>query len=85
MLRLLGDGGYVTRDARFHCAADFTGVAERFRDDLAALPVPLNAARIVEVADRAAAVDMLAAALAEYETTQDPTRLIYPVWRDPDV
>ncbi|WP_136644390.1 valine--tRNA ligase [Tabrizicola sp. YIM 78059] len=85
MLRLLGDGGYVTRDARFHCAADFAGVAERFRDDLAALPVPLNAARVVEVADRAAAVDMLAAALAEYETTQDPTRLIYPVWRDPDV
>ncbi|MFN3576361.1 MAG: valine--tRNA ligase, partial [Tabrizicola sp.] len=85
MLRLLGDGGYVTRDARFHCAADFESVTSRFRDDLAGLPVPVNAARVVEVSDRAEAVDLLAAALADYQVTQDPTKLVYPVWRDPDV
>ncbi|MFP5478541.1 MAG: valine--tRNA ligase [Alphaproteobacteria bacterium] len=85
MLQFLGDGGYVQREARFHCAADFAAVADHFRDDLAALPVPLNHAQVVEVADRAEAVDRLAAALAEYEVNQDPTRLVYPVWRDPDV
>jgi len=85
MLRVLGDGGYVQREAIYHCAADVTSVGERFRDTLAALPHPLNHARIVEVADRAAAVDVLAAALAEYETGQDPTKLVYPIWRDEDV
>ena len=85
MLQFLGDGGLVQRESRFHCAADFATVTQRFRDDLAALPVPLNQARVVEVADRAAAVEMLAAALAEYEVEQDPTKLVYPVWRDPDV
>ncbi|MDM7930479.1 valine--tRNA ligase [Tabrizicola sp.] len=85
MLRLLGDGGLVTRDALFQCAADFTGVADGFRDNLAALPVPLNQARVIEVADRAAAVELLATSLAEYEVKQDPTQLVYPVWRDPDV
>ncbi len=70
MLRLLGDGGYVTRDARFHCAADLSTVSERFRDDLAALPAPLNHARVVQVADRAAALDLLATSLAEYEVHQ---------------
>ena len=85
LLRVLGDGGYVDRDARVHCAADLATVADRFRDDLAALPHPLNIARIVEVADRHAAVETLAACLADYAVTQDPTRLAYPVWRDPDV
>ncbi len=28
---------------------------------------------------------MLAHALAEYNVKQDPTVLVYPVWRDPDV
>ncbi len=85
MLQFLGDGGHVQRDARHHCAADFATVADRFLDDLAALPVPLNHARVIEAADRAQAVDLLAAALGEYEVTQDPTRLVYPIWRDPDV
>ncbi|WP_374647250.1 valine--tRNA ligase [Tabrizicola sp.] len=85
MLQFLGDGGHVQRDARHHCAADFATVADRFLDDLAALPVPLNHARVIEVADRAQAVDLLAAALGEYEVTQDPTKLVYPIWRDPDV
>ncbi len=30
---------------RHHCAADYATVQERFRDDLAALPHPLNARR----------------------------------------
>ncbi|MCB6176522.1 valine--tRNA ligase [Rhodobacter sp. Har01] len=85
MLRVLGDGGYATREATYQCAATFDGVADRFRDALAALPHPLNHARVVAVADRAAAVESLAASLATYEVDQDPTRLTYPVWRDPDV
>jgi valyl-tRNA synthetase len=85
ILRILGDGGHTDREARHHCASDLDAVAERFRDDLAALPHPLNAARIVEVADRHAAVSALAASLADYAISQDPTHLTYPVWRDPDV
>ncbi|MFN7224068.1 MAG: valine--tRNA ligase [Paracoccaceae bacterium] len=85
ILTILGDGGYIDREARFHCAAQFDTVADSFRDDLASLPHPLNTARIIEVADRAAAVEALAAALADYTVSQDPTQLVYPVWRDPDV
>ena len=85
ILRILGDGGHTDREAKFHCAADITAVTERFRDDLAALPHPLNTARVVEVEDRAAAVAALAASLADYAISQDPTHLAYPVWRDPDV
>ena len=85
MLNVLGDGGHAQRATLANCAADFAAVIERFRDSLAALPQPLNHARIVEVADRAAAVDALAASLAAYEVDQDPTHLTYPVWRDPDV
>ena len=85
ILTILGDGGYLDRDVAHHCAADLAAVTERFRDNLAALPHPLNTARIVEVADRHAAVETLAASLAEYAVNQDPTHLNYPIWRDPDV
>ncbi|MFN3992924.1 MAG: valine--tRNA ligase [Tabrizicola flagellatus] len=85
ILRVLGDGGYVQREAISHCAADVGSVTERFRDSLAALPHPLNHARVVEVADRAAAVEALAASLAAYEVEQDATKLVYPIWRDEDV
>ncbi|MFZ1469106.1 MAG: valine--tRNA ligase [Paracoccaceae bacterium] len=85
MLFVLGDGGHAQRPTISNCAADFATVSERFRDALAALPHPLDHARIVEVADRAAAVDALAASLGAYEVDQDPTHLTYPVWRDPDV
>ncbi|MDO9637947.1 MAG: valine--tRNA ligase [Pseudotabrizicola sp.] len=85
LLTILGDGGYIDRESRFHCAAALELAAERFRDDLAALPHPLNTARVVEVSDRQAAVDIFAAALADYTVNQDPTHLVYPVWRDPDV
>ncbi len=82
---LLADGAFNHAEPVWHCATDFDGVAERFMDDLAPLPMPLNHARIVEVADRHAAVEALARALADYNLTQDPTHLVYPVWRDPDV
>jgi valyl-tRNA synthetase len=85
ILRILGDGGTLDRESIFCCATDLTAVTEKFRDDLAALPHPLNAARIVEVADRHEAVATLAASLADYNLSQDPTHLAYPVWRDPDV
>ncbi len=49
------------------------------------LPVPINHATIVEVEDKHAAIHRLAESLAEYTATQDPTHLVYPVWRDPDV
>ena len=84
MLRLLVDG-LVGRGARHHAAMDFAGVLDAFRDDLAALPAPLNLARVVEVEDRAAAEHALAASLARYTVSQDPTDLVYPVWRDADV
>ncbi len=84
VLRLLA-AGLVDRGERHHCAAAFAGVADAFRDDLAALPPPLQAARVIEVADRAAAIDAFAAGLADYTLNQDPTHLVYPVWRDPDV
>ena len=85
ILTILGDGGYIEREARNHCAADLAAVVEQFRDDLAPLPHPLNAARITEVADRDAAVTQLAGSLADYNISQDPTHLVYPIWRDPDV
>ena len=85
ILRLLGETGFVGREDRHHCAATVDGVADAFRNDLTALPAPLHAARIVEVADRAAAIDAFAQGLADYTVTQDPTRLVYPVWRDADV
>jgi valyl-tRNA synthetase len=84
MLRVLGDG-HKAREAIFQCAGSFAEVVDGFRDRLAALPHPLNHALPVEVADRAEAAHLLAASLAAYEVDQDATRLVYPVWRDPDV
>ncbi|WP_374422383.1 valine--tRNA ligase [Paracoccus sp. (in: a-proteobacteria)] len=77
--------GLVHRDEIHHAAPDFAGVRERFRDSIAGLPQPLEIARVIEVADRAAAIDAFAQGLAEYNLSQDPTKLVYPVWRDPDV
>ncbi|TBN39926.1 valine--tRNA ligase [Paracoccus subflavus] len=77
--------GLVHRDELHRAAASFAEVAEQFRDSIAGLPQPLEIARIVEVADREAAVDIFAQGLAEYNLTEDPTKLVYPVWRDPDV
>ncbi len=69
----------------YHCAASVEAVGEKFKDDLAALPHPMNHARVIEVADRQAAMDALAQGLADYAVSQDPTHIVYPVWRDPDV
>ena len=81
---LLADG-LVHTGLKQHCAANFDEVRSQFRDDIAGLPVPLEASRVVEVADRHAAIEMLAKALADYNVSQDPTHLVYPIWRDPDV
>ncbi|MFK7940685.1 MAG: valine--tRNA ligase, partial [Roseovarius sp.] len=82
MLRLLNEGHLSDV---MHCAPNADDAADGLRDKLAKLPVPLNAMQTVEVATRDAALEMLAKSLAEYTTTQDPTHLVYPVWRDPDV
>ncbi|WP_372800817.1 valine--tRNA ligase [Paracoccus seriniphilus] len=84
LFALLADG-LVHAGQKQHCAASFDDVRAKFRDDIAGLPVPLEASRVVEVADRHAAIEALAKALADYNVSQDPTHLIYPVWRDPDV
>jgi len=85
LMRLLASGAFNHADPTHHCATDLDGVAAKFHADLAALPSPLHAARVVEVADRDTAIERLAAAIADYNLNQDPTRLVYPVWRDPDV
>lgn len=77
--------GLVHAGRRQHCAADFDAVRRKFRDDIAGLPQPLDISRVVEVRDRDAAIDMLSQSLADYNLSQDPTHLVYPVWRDPDV
>jgi len=83
--RLLQAGGMVHAGTVQHAATGFDGVIPAFQDELADIPTPLNHARVVEVADRHAAIETLAHSLAEYEVTGDPTQLVYPVWRDPDV
>ncbi|THD84407.1 valine--tRNA ligase [Aliigemmobacter aestuarii] len=85
IFELLADGAFSTIEPVHHCAHDLGAVIDRFRDDLAPLPEPLNHARIVEVDSREDAVQTLARSLADYNLTQDPTHLVYPVWRDADV
>ncbi|MGR3805826.1 valine--tRNA ligase [Marinibacterium profundimaris] len=83
--RLLQEGGMVHAGQKAHCAPSFEEVQNGFLDEIADIPTPLNHARIVEVADKHTAIETLARSLAEYEMSQDPTQLLYPVWRDPDV
>ena len=85
LMRLLSAQSLIKGDEKHHAAADFESVARQFGDVLADLPTPLHHARVVEVADRAEAADTIAASLADYTISQDPTHLIYPVWRDADV
>jgi valyl-tRNA synthetase len=82
MLRLLNEGHL---GPLMECGADVAGVTEAFHERLAGLPVPLASMQVVEVESRDAALHRLASALADYTATQDPTHLVYPVWRDPDV
>ena len=85
LLALLTRDRLVHSGLRRHSAARIDAIVERFRDDLIRLPAPLNHARVVEVADKETAIHQFATGLADYNVTQDPTRLVYPVWRDPDV
>ncbi|MEM9901879.1 MAG: valine--tRNA ligase [Pseudomonadota bacterium] len=85
MLRFLTAENLVRGTDRHHAAMDADAVKEKFADVIAALPTPLNHARVVEVEDRHAAAHRLAGSLAQYEIDQDPTQLVYPIWRDQDV
>ncbi len=85
MLGLLSAQTLLKGDERHHAAPDFASVSEQFTDVLAALPSPLNHAQVVEVANRDEAAHAFAASLAEYNISEDPTHLVYPIWRDPDV
>ena len=82
MLRGLNEGhlGPV-----MECGETFEAVSDLYHARLARLPVPLSSMQVVEVESREDALHRLAQALADYTTTQDPTHLVYPVWRDPDV
>ncbi|MGV6850442.1 MAG: valine--tRNA ligase [Marinibacterium sp.] len=83
--RLLNEGGMLHAGHVRHAAASFDEVIPAFMDDNADIPPPLSHALPVEVADKHAAIETLARSLADYEISQDPTHLVYPVWRDPDV
>ncbi|WP_172295958.1 valine--tRNA ligase [Pseudoruegeria sp. HB172150] len=83
--RLLNAQRLLKGDEHHHCGPDFDHVSGQFYDVLGTMPTPLNHARIVEVEDRDAALHMIASSLADYNVSQDPTHLVYPIWRDPDV
>ncbi|WP_109313415.1 valine--tRNA ligase [Ruegeria sp. AU67] len=83
--RLLNEGGMLHRGNVMECATSLDTVTEKFLDDNANIPSPLSHATVVEVADKHEAIHRFAESLAQYAVEQDPTKLIYPVWRDPDV
>ena len=85
LLGLLVDGGMLHAGEVKHCAASFEDVIDAFRGEIVDIPEPLSHSAIVEVADKHTAIETLAKSLADYATSQDPTHLVYPVWRDPDV
>ncbi|WP_170529235.1 valine--tRNA ligase [Ruegeria arenilitoris] len=83
--RLLNEGGMLHRGAVMECAASFEDVTGKFLDDNADIPSPLSHATVIEVADKHEAIHRFAESLAQYAIDRDPTKLVYPVWRDPDV
>ncbi|WP_170522745.1 valine--tRNA ligase [Ruegeria arenilitoris] len=83
--RLLNEGGMLHRGAVMECAANFEDVTGKFLDDNADIPSPLSHATVIEVADKHEAIHRFAESLAQYAIDRDPTKLVYPVWRDPDV
>ncbi|MGC8201911.1 valine--tRNA ligase [Aliiroseovarius sp. PTFE2010] len=85
LLGLLTEGGMLHAGDVMHCAADFAGVQDAFRREIYDVPNPLSHAAIIEVADKHEAIERLAESLAQYAVDQDPTKLVYPVWRDQDV
>ena len=82
---LLSFDGLVQAGEHEHAAETLADISERFYDDMAALPAPFNHARVIEVADKHEAIHRLAEGLAAFSVDQDPSELVYPVWRDPDV
>ena len=84
-MRLLSKQALAKGGERHFAGTDFDEVSQQFSDALLTLPVPLSHGAIVEVGSAAEAVDVLAEALAAYTVSQDPTKLVYPIWRDPDV
>ncbi|WBU59812.1 valine--tRNA ligase [Paracoccus albus] len=84
LFELLNEG-LVHRGSVHHAAPHFEEVIDKFRDGIAGLPQPLEISRVVEVSDREEAIEAFSRGLAEYNISQDPTKLVYPVWRDPDV
>tara|TARA_R110002051_G_scaffold159688_3_gene231204 strand:- start:9464 stop:12562 length:3099 start_codon:yes stop_codon:yes gene_type:complete len=85
LLGLLLKDGMLHRDDVMHCSVDFESTKSDFTFDNADIPSPLSHASIVEVENRAEAVHRFTTSLAQYNVTQDPTVLEFPVWRDPDV
>ena len=83
--RLLSPKALLQGSENHRCAAEFEAVTQQFGSMLETLPAPLNHARVIEVSDRDEAVNAITASIADYSTSQDPTALVYPVWRDPDV
>ncbi|MDJ1015893.1 MAG: valine--tRNA ligase [Paracoccaceae bacterium] len=83
--RILSSQTLLKGDERHHAAPTLSEVQGQFEDVLAGLPTPLNHARVVEVDNRHAAAEAFAESLADYNLSQDPTRLVYPIWQDPDV
>ncbi len=84
MMRMLLDG-IVHMGEVYHCGTTFEEVRERFLDDNADTPTVIANARVIKVADKAEAMETLAESLARFTVDQDPTKLVFPVWRDPDV
>ena len=85
LLGLLLKDGMLHRDDIMRCGPDFESVKPDFTFANADIPSPLSHASIVEVENRAEAVHRFTTSLAQYNVTQDPTVLEFPVWRDPDV
>ncbi len=85
MRRWLDEQALLVGEEMHHAAADFAACARKFADVLGGLPTPLNHARVIEVSDAAEARHAFAEGLADYETTQDPLKLVYPIWREEDV
>jgi valyl-tRNA synthetase len=84
MLRLAERADLLEGEDHHHCAADFDAVrAVHGRDR----PCPRRSTTPAWSKSPTATRPRTrcAESLAQYEIDQDPTKLVYPVWRDPDV
>jgi valyl-tRNA synthetase len=77
--------GFVGAEPRRECAVTSPPSPPASPTPSPGQPHPLDPPRVVEVAAARAAEPPSPAGLASYNLTQDPTQLVYPVWRDPDV